>query len=87
MRVHLSHCLASILRVAEKGTLPLGRSLQEEEEPEEPSTYPDELFTDDQLKSGAIALHIIGCIYTFLALSIVCDTFFVPALEVMIEVF
>ena len=34
-----------------------------------------------------MALHIIGVIYTFFALAIICDDFFVPALEVLIETF
>ena len=53
---------------------------------EEVSSYPPDLFSEDQLNQGAIVLHCVGCLYTFLALSIVCDTFFVPALEVLIEV-
>ncbi len=47
--------------------------------------YPNEIFSDEQLKKGAILLHILGMIYMFVALAIVCDEFFVPALEVIIE--
>eukprot|EP00854_Cymbomonas_tetramitiformis_P008314 gene8314-9877_t len=32
-------------------------------------------------KEGAIILHVIGVLYMFVALAIVCDEFFVPALE------
>ncbi|XP_050305564.1 sodium/potassium/calcium exchanger Nckx30C isoform X2 [Anthonomus grandis grandis] len=47
--------------------------------------FPEDIFTDEQLKSGAIILHILGVIYMFVALAIVCDEFFVPALDVIIE--
>lgn len=47
--------------------------------------YPPPLFTDEQLRQGAITLHVIGIIYMFVALAIVCDEFFVPALNVIIE--
>eukprot|EP00163_Fabomonas_tropica_P020660 TRINITY_DN36551_c0_g1_i1.p1 TRINITY_DN36551_c0_g1~~TRINITY_DN36551_c0_g1_i1.p1 ORF type:complete len:643 (-),score=63.86 TRINITY_DN36551_c0_g1_i1:92-2020(-) len=47
------------------------------------SNYPPEKFTDEQLSHGAVILHVIGVCYTFVALAIVCDEFFVPALEIM----
>ena len=47
--------------------------------------YPVDLFTFEQLKSGAVVLHIIGVMYMFLALAIACDEFFVPALEMIVE--
>lgn len=47
--------------------------------------FPNELFSDEQLKNGAIIFHILGVIYMFVALAIVCDEFFVPALDVIIE--
>lgn len=34
---------------------------------------------------GAVVLHVIGLIYMFIALAIVCDEFFVPALAVLTE--
>lgn len=49
------------------------------------SQYPGDLFNDYQLSQGAVALHVIGVVYMFVALAIVCDEFFVPALEVIIE--
>ena len=48
--------------------------------------YPIELFTDCQIKDGAVVLHVFGILYMFTALALVCDEFFVPALEVIIEV-
>mmetsp|Transcript_13213 Transcript_13213/g.19755 ORF Transcript_13213/g.19755 Transcript_13213/m.19755 type:complete len:629 (-) Transcript_13213:252-2138(-) len=47
--------------------------------------YPDGAFQDSQLSSGAILLHTVGFFYMFAALAIVCDEFFVPALEVISE--
>lgn len=49
------------------------------------SLYPKDLFTLEEMKSGAVVLHIIGVLYTFIAIAIVCDDFFVPALEVLVE--
>jgi solute carrier family 24 (sodium/potassium/calcium exchanger), member 2 len=47
--------------------------------------FPKDLFTLEQRRNGAIAFHIIGVIYMFVALAIVCDEFFVPSLDVIIE--
>ncbi|XP_058056454.1 sodium/potassium/calcium exchanger Nckx30C [Anopheles bellator] len=47
--------------------------------------FPDDLFTEEQRRNGAIVLHVIGVIYMFVALAIVCDEFFVPSLDVIIE--
>ncbi|XP_067934612.1 sodium/potassium/calcium exchanger 2-like [Watersipora subatra] len=47
--------------------------------------YPKEVFTLKQLRQGAVILHTGGMIYMFIAQAIVCDEFFVPALEVIIE--
>ena len=38
-----------------------------------------------QLKDGAIILHVMGLLYMFLAIAIVCDEFFVPAIEVIVD--
>lgn len=47
--------------------------------------FPEDLFTLEQRQQGAVVLHILGVIYMFVALAIVCDEFFVPALDVIIE--
>eukprot|EP01044_Picomonas_judraskeda_P031942 COSAG03_NODE_12143_length_559_cov_1.060870_1_plen_101_part_10 len=39
----------------------------------------------DTANSAVICVHIFGVLMMFMALSIVCDEFFVPALEVMVE--
>jgi K+-dependent Na+/Ca+ exchanger-like protein len=46
----------------------------------------DDQFTSDQRKSGAVILHCIGLFYMFIAIALVCDECFVPALEVITEV-
>ncbi|XP_062925090.1 sodium/potassium/calcium exchanger 2-like isoform X3 [Mobula hypostoma] len=47
--------------------------------------YPRDIFTVEQRRKGAVLLHIIGMIYMFIALAIVCDEFFVPSLTVIID--
>ncbi|XP_041984339.1 sodium/potassium/calcium exchanger Nckx30C isoform X1 [Aricia agestis] len=47
--------------------------------------FPTDLFTEEQRRSGAVLFHVIGMGYMFVALAIVCDEFFVPALDVIIE--
>jgi K+-dependent Na+/Ca+ exchanger-like protein len=61
----------------------IGRKLLSQEPNETDSYYPKELFTPEQLKQGAIVLHIIGVAYMFLGLALVCDEFFVPALHII----
>lgn len=43
--------------------------------------FPADLFTRQQRQSGAIIFHITISLYLFLALAIVCDKYFVPAVE------
>ncbi|GMT28202.1 hypothetical protein PFISCL1PPCAC_19499, partial [Pristionchus fissidentatus] len=52
---------------------------------EDDGQFPPDLFTIDQRQKGAVILHVIGLIYMFVALAIVCDEFFVPALGVLTE--
>lgn len=47
--------------------------------------FPTDLFSEEQRRSGAVFLHVLGMGYMFVALAIVCDEFFVPALDVIIE--
>lgn len=47
--------------------------------------YPPDIFTLDERRQGAVVLHMFGMIYMFIALAIVCDEFFVPALTVITE--
>ncbi|XP_045784252.1 sodium/potassium/calcium exchanger 5 isoform X2 [Maniola jurtina] len=43
--------------------------------------FPPGLFTELQRQHGAIVLHALISIYLFLALAVVCDKFFVPAVD------
>ncbi|KAI1301951.1 Sodium/potassium/calcium exchanger 2 [Halotydeus destructor] len=47
------------------------------------ANFPPDLFTAAQRKQGAIVCHIFGLLYMFVALAIVCDEFFIPALDVI----
>uniref|UniRef100_A0A3Q2CB29 Solute carrier family 24 member 4b n=1 Tax=Cyprinodon variegatus TaxID=28743 RepID=A0A3Q2CB29_CYPVA len=47
--------------------------------------FPDDLFTNNERKSGAVLLHIVATLYMFLALAITCDEYFVTSLEKICE--
>ncbi|KAM9530550.1 sodium/potassium/calcium exchanger 2-like [Salvelinus alpinus] len=50
-----------------------------------PGDYPTDLFNLEERRQGAVCLHMFGMLYMFIALAIVCDEFFVPALTVITE--
>lgn len=43
--------------------------------------FPKDLFTETERQQGAFILHIIASLYLFVALALVCDKYFVPAVE------
>uniref|UniRef100_A0A672YZK5 Solute carrier family 24 member 6a n=1 Tax=Sphaeramia orbicularis TaxID=375764 RepID=A0A672YZK5_9TELE len=43
--------------------------------------FPEDIFTLEQRRHGAVLLHVLCAIYMFHALAIVCDVYFVPSLE------
>ncbi|XP_072302388.1 sodium/potassium/calcium exchanger 3-like [Eucyclogobius newberryi] len=47
--------------------------------------FPEDVFTKEQRKNGAVCLHALCAIYMFYALAIVCDDYFVPSLEKISE--
>ncbi|XP_059928108.1 sodium/potassium/calcium exchanger 1-like isoform X2 [Gadus macrocephalus] len=47
--------------------------------------YPEDIFSVEQRQQGWVALHVVGMVYMFVALAIVCDEFFVPTLEVITD--
>ncbi|XP_051801834.1 sodium/potassium/calcium exchanger 2-like [Acanthochromis polyacanthus] len=47
--------------------------------------YPTDYFSVDERRQGFVAFHMFGMLYMFIALAIVCDEFFVPALTVIAE--
>ena len=48
-------------------------------------SYPASIFSIRERKYGAVCLYIVGLLYMFMALAIVCDEYFVPALEKISE--
>lgn len=46
--------------------------------------YPKNTFTENQLKSKTIILHIIKIIYIFITLTIIYNKFFIPSLKIII---
>lgn len=64
------------------------KSLESQEDKEvkkEVSKLPPDLFTEEQRRNGFVVFHILGMVYMFIALAVVCDEFFIPALDVITE--
>ena len=51
----------------------------------EGSHFPTDVFSLEQKRHGAVILHIVGVLYMFVALALVCDEFFIPALEIVAQ--
>ncbi|KAL2077387.1 hypothetical protein ACEWY4_026891 [Coilia grayii] len=79
-----------------EGTVPSWsrRSLSEENERENQTAttpksaihdFPEDVFSKEQRRHGAVLLHVLCAVYMFYALAIVCDVYFVPALEKISE--
>jgi sodium/potassium/calcium exchanger 2 len=49
--------------------------------------FPESLFTQQQLLDGAIVLYVLGDVYMFICLALVCEEFFVPAVTIITEHF
>ena len=47
--------------------------------------FPASIFTEQQLMNGALILYIIGVVYMFVCMAIVCEEFFVPSVQVISE--
>ncbi|XP_027979556.1 sodium/potassium/calcium exchanger 3 [Eumetopias jubatus] len=47
--------------------------------------FPNDIFTNEDRRHGAVVLHVLCAMYMFYALAIVCDDFFVPSLEKICE--
>ncbi|KAM9374987.1 sodium/potassium/calcium exchanger 1 [Phaethornis superciliosus] len=61
-------------------------SYPEEKPPHESKgEYPKDLFSVEERRQGWVVLHVFGMMYVFVALAIVCDEYFVPALGVITE--
>lgn len=55
------------------------------EAPHVKGDYPEDIFSVEDRRRGWVILHILGMIYMFVSLAIVCDEFFVPALGVITQ--
>uniref|UniRef100_A0A8C3Y6X8 Sodium/potassium/calcium exchanger 1 n=1 Tax=Catharus ustulatus TaxID=91951 RepID=A0A8C3Y6X8_CATUS len=72
------------------GTTPQPENATESSPDEKPpyeskGEYPQDLFSVEERRQGWVVLHIFGMMYVFVALAIVCDEYFVPALGVITE--
>ncbi|XP_068596965.1 LOW QUALITY PROTEIN: sodium/potassium/calcium exchanger 3-like [Brachionichthys hirsutus] len=47
--------------------------------------FPEDVFSLEQKRHGAVLLHVVCAVYMFHALAIVCDVYFVPSLEKVSE--
>ncbi|XP_031720597.1 sodium/potassium/calcium exchanger 2-like isoform X1 [Anarrhichthys ocellatus] len=47
--------------------------------------YPTDYFSVEERRQGYVCFHMLGMLYMFIALALVCDEFFVPALTVITE--
>ena len=43
--------------------------------------FPRDFFTEEERQDGAVVVHVLVSLYLFVALVVVCDKFFVPAVE------
>ncbi|XP_040894158.1 sodium/potassium/calcium exchanger 1-like [Toxotes jaculatrix] len=55
------------------------------EAPHVKGEYPEDVFSIEERRRGWVILHIIGMMYMFVSLAVVCDEFFVPALGVITD--
>jgi len=63
--------------------LSTSRSLLESSE--KPEGYPPDLLTAEQRADGGWILYFLGMCYTFIGIALVCDEWFVPAIEEIVE--
>ncbi|NWI92514.1 NCKX1 protein, partial [Pitta sordida] len=91
----IRHCIYVDPEPAVPVTTPVATTPQQEnaseshpdEKPphESKAEYPQDLFSVEERRQGWVVLHIFGMMYVFVALAIVCDEYFVPALGVITE--
>ncbi|KAG8172821.1 hypothetical protein JTE90_025700 [Oedothorax gibbosus] len=80
--VHISSSSRHLLQEEDSTVNKSANSSTPAEDPPQ-AQFPEDLFTPEQRKQGAVILHVFGLVYMFVALAIVCDEFFVPALDVI----
>lgn len=47
--------------------------------------FPEGFFTPQERADGGVVIYLLIILYMFLAVSIVCDQYFLPALEIISE--
>ena len=82
-----SFMIRRILSVANNGTEAdnITSNFTESSNATDNRQFPTDLFSLEQKRRGAVILHIVGVLYMFVALAIVCDEFFIPALEIIAQ--
>ncbi len=90
--VFLASFYGYIFTLVQNQTLDLEISVQARSEVElsnnrsnQSDLFPRDVFTLEQKRMGAILLHILGILYMLIGIALVCDEFFVPSLEVIVE--
>jgi len=67
------------------GKLANGTEIEFPPPEEDDANFPQDAFSDYARSHGAFLFHVIGVLYMFFALALVCDHYFVPTLDVIIE--
>ncbi|XP_022671425.1 sodium/potassium/calcium exchanger Nckx30C-like isoform X3 [Varroa jacobsoni] len=79
------HSRNLLQHAATAATTPAPNKTNAAEHPSGSAQFPADLFSVTERRQGAVILHITGLVYMFVALAIVCDEFFIPALDVITE--
>nr|CAD7444878.1 unnamed protein product [Timema bartmani] len=53
--------------------------------PKDSDEFPGDIFTTEQKEHGAIILHIIGGIYAFTMIALICRDYFLPSVHCICE--
>ena len=61
----------------------LGQTCDDEEGYEGSDFIFEDYFSKEELRNGAVCLHVVGILYAFIGLAIICDDYFEPCLEVL----
>ncbi|TKR60979.1 hypothetical protein L596_028154 [Steinernema carpocapsae] len=85
LRIRKKRGVAAMESVDRGTSMMCGVKKSSESNGDDDDVFPSDLFSLEQRQKGAIVLHFAGLIYMFIALAIVCDEYFVPALGVLTE--
>ena len=75
----------AVMALLALAVLPLAAATNCSAAPADASMFPPDLFTLEQMRAGLVALPVLGILYMFLGLALVCDNYFVPSLDVLTE--